>query len=87
MHALACRTLFRRLQMMHAVAVLRVLIARQRGGIMQALVTPYRAVAFYVVTGGTHPPPLRKLLRLIAAFASLCIAFAPFYPHDTAPTR
>lgn len=39
------------------------------------------------VTGGAHPPPLRKLLRLIAAFASLCIAFAPFYPHDTAPTR
>lgn len=38
MHALACRTLFRRLQMMHAVAVLRVLIARQMGGIMQTLV-------------------------------------------------
>ncbi|MFC2368250.1 MAG: hypothetical protein ACFNLY_01930 [Selenomonas noxia] len=34
--------------MMHAVAVLRVLIARQMGGIMQALVTPYRAVTFLI---------------------------------------
>ena len=34
--------------MMHAAAVLRVLIARQMGGIMQALVTPYRAVTFLI---------------------------------------